>query len=547
VIDGTYPLSEWLERLADPDSQVLGIVIANRGCDENEARRLAGWYLKLINSLKESYELADDASVMLMRSPGRVNLLGTHVDHRGGRVNPIAINETILAASLRSDKIIRASSTDPAHMDDEASFDDLLPDGPISQEDWSNWTIAHSHSFGEKGWAGRWSTYVKAAVAYFVNRHRHDQDLHGFDVMVDGDIPRAAGLSSSSSLVIGTAQLMLRLNSLPIDEAQFIEDCGRAEWYVGTRGGAGDHAAITWGRQGQVSHIDMLPMVPSWSPMPAGIKIIVFHSRVEAAKSGNAQSAFNQRVATYEVALSWVKRLRPKWAPLLEHIRDVNSETLGVHDTDIYEVLKQLPTRASRSEILDALPDDVEAMERWFSLHDDPPDGYHVRDVCLYGLAECARSRLLEGRLREGDIDGAGELLDLSHDGDRVTAIDGDSTREAFNPGVDDDEIDGLIAALDSGDSELALVAQVWHQPGGYTASCEELDEMVDIARSIEGVAAAGLIGAGLGGCMLVMAADEVVDEVIDTMHSKYFTSRSLEPFAEVCVPVAGAGPMRLP
>jgi hypothetical protein len=61
VIDGTYPLSEWLERLADPDSQVLGIVIANRGCDENEARRLAGWYLKLINSLKESYELADDA------------------------------------------------------------------------------------------------------------------------------------------------------------------------------------------------------------------------------------------------------------------------------------------------------------------------------------------------------------------------------------------------------------------------------------------------------------------------------------------------------
>ena len=67
------------------------------------------------------------------------------------------------------------------------------------------------------------------------------------------------------------------------------------------------------------------------------------------------------------------------------------------------------------------------------------------------------------------------------------------------------------------------------------------VDVPVDCARAVDGVLGAGLVGAGLGGCVSVLVRADRVDELTETLRAGYFAPRRVEPFIEVCAPVAGA------
>ena len=76
--------------------------------------------------------------------------------------------------------------------------------------------------------------------------------MRGADIIVAGDIPIAAGLSSSSALVVAAAEAIVAVNQLNIFPSQLIDLCGEGEWFVGTRGGTADHAAIKLGQRSRV-------------------------------------------------------------------------------------------------------------------------------------------------------------------------------------------------------------------------------------------------------------------------------------------------------
>ena len=536
------PLTDWRAALSRPSGELIDAVAALRNEPKDAATAAVGWYAGLLDQAAKAFGHADSDSVAVFRAPGRVNLLGTHVDHRGGRVNPIAVREMASICFPREDGVIRLANADSSYGVQEFAIADLLPDGPV--DNWPDWTLKTPEYLKAQGLLGNWSSYVRAAAAYFANAWGSPQAVKGFDLFVDTQLPRAAGLSSSSALVVTSAMALHLVNGREIDPKSLAEETGKAEWYVGTRGGSGDQAAITLSKANHVSHVDFFPMDVDWSPWVKGYSVLVCHSRVHAQKTSNARSIFNERVATYGIALMWVKHLHPEWAPKLEHLRDVLR--IGLSVSQIYEMLKELPWRATREEILAALPKDTAEIEKLFLSHDDPDEGYRVRDVCLYGLAECTRSLQLSARLRAGDIEGAGELLDLSHEGDRVTCLDDSGHRQACDTGLTDEDLDGLIAALASGDDEMAAAADLAQQPGGYAASCPELDEMVDIARSVEGVLGAGLIGAGLGGCVEVLVADDAVERLKQVMLEEYYEPSGREPFMETMVPVQGAGPLEV-
>ncbi len=83
------------------------------------------------------------------------------------------------------------------------------------------------------------------------------------DIVVSGNIPLAAGLSSSSSLVVGAAEATIAINGLETFPAQFVDLCGEGEWFVGTRGGSADHAAIKLGQKREGHQGDLLRVSPS--------------------------------------------------------------------------------------------------------------------------------------------------------------------------------------------------------------------------------------------------------------------------------------------
>ena len=145
-----------------------------------------------------------DSEVFVVRAPGRVNLLGMHVDHRGGYTNPIAISEVFFVVSPRQDDIVELRDV-AADRFGPASFRivEELPQGKI--EDWDTWTHHECERRTKAGTSGDWANYIKSAVLYLQHLHTKADGsfyppLRGMNVAVRGNIPEAAGLSVAAAI-----------------------------------------------------------------------------------------------------------------------------------------------------------------------------------------------------------------------------------------------------------------------------------------------------------------------------------------------------------
>jgi len=486
-----------------------------------------------------------DASVLVARAPGRINLVGMHVDHRGGFVNPIAIKDVFFVFEPRGDDEVHLCNADDAAFPARSfAISKGLPRHKIA--DWDAWSQQEFEERKRRGEAADWSNYVKSAVLYLQHIHTRpdgafDPPLRGMNMAVSGNVPMAAGLSSSSAIVVGAAEACIRVNAIAMGALELVEACRLAEWYVGTRGGGGDHAAIKFGRKGHILHVAAFPVSVKALPFPESHSIVLANSLVEAKKQEGARDAFNERVACYVFGFAMLRRNFPRYASMMEHLRDVNPRTLGVSEAAIYRMLRSLPERCTRTEILDCLPDDRALVERTFRTHAEPGDGYRIRQVCAYGITECIRSEMAGEMLRIGDIRGFGELIDISHEGDRVTRLL-DGKRVPNDNALPDEELRDLIADAESGQPERVERSRLWRQPGGYDVSTEEQDTLVDIARSMPGVAGAGLVGAGLGGAIIAVVERGQAQAVIDAFAEHYYEPRGLPVAAEVVRPTEGSG-----
>ena len=182
-----------------------------------------------------------------------------------------------------------------------------------------------------------------------------------------------------------------------------------------------------------------------------------------------------------------------------------------------------------------------ELLETNFATHADPQT-YHPRGVLLYGIAEILRSRMCVDLLESGEIEAFGRLMKISHDGDRVARPRPDGKYETVESDISDERLGGLIVDLASEDPKRGLNAQLFMQPGAYACSTVEIDEMVDVVSSVPGVVGAQLAGAGLGGCIMILARAESVAAVRKALTAGYYRPRGLEPAAIPCITVEGAG-----
>jgi N-acetylgalactosamine kinase len=470
--------------------------------------------------------------------------MGVHIDHRGGYTNYICIaREILMVCQKRGDDRVVLHNIDPRFGPTSFNIGQELPES--KRGNWMRYIEQVEIT------PGHWSNYIKAAVLRLQERCE-DKALKGMNIMVNGDIPSSAGLSSSSALVVATALAMVRLNNLDISREELVELCAQGEWYVGTRGGAGDQAAMLFGKGGYITHMRFFPFRQDeieYLPFPLGYKALICNSLRHASKSGSERSAFNQTIAAYETVLMLIREILLKekgYSPQfvkdrVKHLRDVNERTLGVGTKQIYEILRYLPDRMTRQELLTRLSSHRERLLQIFKTHEDPPDGYKVRQVGLFGLAECQRGEITAQLLRNGEIDKFGQLMYISHNGDRAVNFAEDGTKKKWDNRADDEYLDRLIGTLESPDPVATEGARLYMQPGGYGASCEEMDQMVDIARRVPGVVGAGLTGAGLGGCILILVKDENAQNVINSLTEKYYLPRGLSPAVEVCVLTEGA------
>jgi len=540
------PLRTWINLIKDSSGAFHKRLDKIYGGDSNQRAEAARLCLDTLEAFAQRY--GPQRNVIVVRSTGRVNLLGTHIDHRGGSVNPIAIKQLWLVAELREDDIILARNVESEDFPDEQfRIRDCLP--PYKIMNWDTWCFDEF----EKRKGDRsvtWSNYIRAPVLYFQHINTKDDGtfapaLKGMNLMVCGNIPRNSGLSSSSALVMAATEALIRVNNLQIEPLELVEHCGLAEWYVGTRGGCGDHAAIIFGTPKAILHLTSFPVTIRSISFPHSYGILMADSFVEAKKQAGSRNIFNGRIAAYEFGLMMVRKNFPQYADKLEYLRDINPEKLGVDESGVYHIVRSLPESVRREDILKLLPEREQEIRHIFRSHGEPEDGYKIRQICLYGISECIRAEMAPGCLRTGNMRAFGELLCISHDGDRVTKLV-DGRRVLNNNSYPASRIDALISDIESGQPDCVERARLWRQGGGYDVSIPEMDTLVDIAMGTPGVVGAGLVGAGMGGSVVVIVEDKHIQQLIDYLAEQYYCPHNLPVQVEQVYPVGGLCTMDL-
>ena len=252
---------------------------------------------------------------LIVRAPGRVNLIGEHTDYNDGFVLPVAIDRaTYVAARPRDDDRVRIVALD-------------MPD----QDEFTLDAIEHSA-------AHPWSNYIRGvAKGLLVAGHT----LGGANMLITSDVPRAAGLSSSAALEVSVGyafQLLNQLNLLGEELALLAQ--GAENSFVGVQSGIMDQFISVLGRADHALLLDCRDLSYRLVPIPATTAIVVCDSRVERTLAG---SAYNQRRQECDEAV----RLFRQWYPKITALRDITLEQFRLHEAGLPE-----PVRARARHVI---------------------------------------------------------------------------------------------------------------------------------------------------------------------------------------------------
>ncbi|MCG3207509.1 MAG: Galactokinase [Anaerolineae bacterium] len=210
------------------------------------------------------------------RAPGRVNLIGEHTDYNDGFVLPAAIDyQTVIAAEPRDDGVVSIVAADFGEQTSTFSVrDDITPDS-----------------------AAPWSNYVRG-VAWALKKRGFS--LSGANLVVAGDVPQGAGLSSSASLEVVVGVTLSAYSRLNLDGKTIALVGQQAEnEFVGMRCGIMDQFISALGQRDHALLIDCRSLDYRAVSIPAGTAIVIANSNV---KRGLVDSEYNTRRRECETA-----------------------------------------------------------------------------------------------------------------------------------------------------------------------------------------------------------------------------------------------------
>ncbi len=360
---------------------------------------------------------------IVVRAPGRVNLIGEHTDYNDGFVLPVAVDRAawVAAAAVETpEATVRALDMGG----DESIF-------PVDRVPTST---------------GGWSDYPMALVWAFLERELQPA---GLQAVFTSDVPVGAGMSSSAAVELDFAYAWTHLSQFELTPAELALLAQRAEnEYVGVNCGIMDQMISACGKAGQAMLLDTRSLERRYVPLPEGMAIVVADSRVRRSL---ASSEYNERRSQCEDAVARLQAYQPE----ITALRDVTPAALD-------RLEKQLPEVILR----------------------------RARHV----VHENRRVIEMTKALWQGDLPTAGAIMKAGH-----------------------------ISLRDD-----------------YEVSAPELDALVEAAWEVPGCYGARLTGAGFGGCIVALAADEATEALSTHLTETYEARFDKTPAVYVVHPAAG-------
>jgi galactokinase len=242
----------------------------------------------------------------VFRAPGRVNLIGEHTDYNDGFVMPAALGfYTYVAAGPRADRKLDVYAVD---FDESRSFDlGNIPAGPT----------------------GHWSDYVRGVAGVLQAR---GNAIRGANLVVKGDVPIGAGLSSSAALEIATALALLTNSGINCSGVQIALACQRAEHeYAGTKCGVMDQFISLFGTGQHALLLDCRSLGYESLRIQDHVRIVVCNTMV---KHELASGEYNRRRADCEKGV----RLLQQFLPETRALRDVKLSQLEQYGAGLSDI-----------------------------------------------------------------------------------------------------------------------------------------------------------------------------------------------------------------
>jgi galactokinase len=302
----------------------------------------------------------------IVRSPGRVNIIGEHTDYNNGFVLPAAIDKAIyVAVTPRQDDTIRLYSGEF-----DESFETSLGTLKPTDKGWPNYILGVADQLIKRGYS-----------------------INGFNMAIDGDVPIGSGLSSSAAVECATAFALNEIFKLRIDKKDLAFIGQKAEHtFAGVMCGIMDQFASVFGKKDHVIKLDCQSIEYEYVPLVLeGYKLVLLNTNV---KHSLASSEYNTRRTQCEQGVAWVK----EHVPEVNSLRDVTMEMLHQYvepkDHLIYERCKYVVEEKERllSGCEDLRRGDLEALgKKMFETHDGLSKEYEVSCKELDFLVDAVR------------------------------------------------------------------------------------------------------------------------------------------------------------
>lgn len=339
-----------------------------------------------VDSLRISFKklYATSQEPLIVRSPGRVNIIGEHTDYNNGFVLPAAIDKAAyIAMSLRDDDEIHLQAQD---LNETFSIDlnNLKPVGDTS-----------------------WPNYILGAVAQF---QKKNIPIKGFNAILTSDVPMGAGLSSSAAVECATVFALNELLQTNLDKVEMVLMAQKAEHeYAGVMCGIMDQFASVMGKRNYVIKLDCRSLEYEHMPFNLdGIKILLLNTNV---KHSLASSEYNTRRQECEQAVAWIKEHEPN----VNSLRDATEAMLDKYvlpkDELIYKRSRFIVQEINRLQkgCEDLNNGDIQALgKKMFDTHDGLSKMYAVSCKELDYLVDFVRDNndVIGARMMGGGFGG---------------------------------------------------------------------------------------------------------------------------------------------
>ncbi|XAR56975.1 Galactokinase [Bertholletia excelsa] len=431
------------------------------------------------------------------RSPGRVNLIGEHIDYEGYSVLPMAIlQDTIVAIRKRgeeeSEKVLRI-----ANVNDKYPLC-TYPADPDQVIDLKNHKWGHYFICGYKGY-----------YEYSKSKGLNVGVPVGLDVMVDGSVPQGSGLSSSAALVCASTIAVMAAFDMNFPKKEIAQLTCECERHIGTQSGGMDQSISIMAQSGFAELIDFNPIRATDVQLPAGGSFVIGHSLAESQKAVTAATNYNNRVVECRLAsivLGIKLGMNPQEAiskaKTLSDVEELCVLFAGNHGSSdpvvaVKHVGSHLPVPFLQ-ELLKEEPYTAEDIEKTTG---EKLESIFANSPSSLDVIKAAKHYKLFQRASH-----------VYSEANRVHAF-----KDTVSSELSEEQMLKKLGELMNESHYSCSVL--------YECSCPELEELVKVCRD-NGAFGARLTGAGWGGCAVSLVKESIVPEFILNLKEQFYQSR---------------------